>query len=1073
MNKFLLFCFGIMLFTTTSVAQTIVSGSVTDKYGPVLNATVQIKGTTKGVLTDLNGNFNIEVDDIQKTILIVKFIGMNDVEVPLNGKTSNIDVVMIESANQLDDIVVVGYGVQKRSSLTGSIASISGKVLERIPAPSAGEALVGKLPGVQITTADGSPDAEIIIRVRGGGSITEDNSPLILVDGFEVSNLNDISPNDIESTEVLKDAASTSIYGSRGANGVILITTKQPTEGRVSVNVNSYMQIKTLANRINVMDPYEFVNMQYEAAYTKGAGTREGIAKKFGQPYEFYIYQSDKGTDWQDEIFGTNPIAQFYDLNINGGTSRTKYKFSIMHQDQPGVMQYNGMEQTNINIAINTKIFDNLIFDYKTRFINKIVNGGGTESVNLLDALRTHPTEGLDDYMAVPKDESFFDPDELTVVNRFDPKQEAELNFRERTNRTFNTMAGLTWNVVDNFWIRSEFTYQYRYNEEQRFWGMKTKTAQNNNNQPVARLTQGQNPNWQWTNTANFNRMFYDIHRFSAMIGQEVKGNKDISYTNNYRYFPENINAEKVFNNLTLGSAYEPSSSNRTPIRTLSFFGRIHYSFFDRYLADITARTDGSTKFAQNNRWGFFPAASIAWRISNESFLVNSKTISNMKLRVGYGMAGNDRISSDLFAQYYSVSRNRSAGWNEEERYYYNFYDTKYLYNPDIKWETTITRNLGLDYGFFKERLNGTIDVYWNTTKDLLVPTDIPGQTGYTKMMSNVGQTSNKGIEFLLNAYIIEKKDFTLGANFNIGYNKNRIDKLSSGENEWILFSNWAGSQLVNTDDYRAYVGGQKGLIYGFVNDGFYTMDDFEGYDDASRTWVLKEGVSNSYNITGTPMPGIAKFKKLTPVDSNDPNSYYITEEDRQVIGNTNTKFSGGFGIDATWKGFDMMLFFNYIVGFDVYNANKLVLTSNYDNNSFRKNFGMEVSMENRWRYIDDMGNYLGYGDAEAMYMLNKDAKIWSPLSFSKPVIMTYGVEDGSFLRLNTASIGYTLPAYVTYKFGTSRLRLYATGSNLFTLTNYSGYDPEVNIDRGLTPAIDYNAYPRSRTYTFGVQLTF
>ena len=1072
MNKYLLICFGIILFVTTGMAQTTVTGTVSDRYGSMTGTAVLVKGTTTGTITDVSGNFSIQVADPQKAVLLFRFIGMNDVELALEGRVSGINVEMSESASQLEDLVVVGYGVQKRGNLTGAVASVSGKILDRIPAPSVGEAMVGKLPGVQITSMDGSPDAEITIRVRGGGSLTEDNSPLILVDGFEVASINDISANDVESVEVLKDAASTSIYGSRGANGVILITSKRPTEGRVNVNMNAYMQMKTLANRLNVMDPYEFVVMQYETATPKGAGPREGITNKYGQPYEFYIYQGDKGIDWQDEIFGTNPIAQFYDLNINGGTKQTKYKFSIMHQDQPGVMYGNGMKQTNINISVNTKIFDKLTLDYKTRFINKVVDGNGTESVSLLTALRTAPTEGLDDYMTTPEDNSYFDPDDLTTVTRFNPKQEAALNYRKRTTRSFHTMGGLSWDVFNNLLLRSEFGYEHRNTEDRRFWGLETRTAQNNNNQPVARMVQGQSPSWQWTNTANYNPTLSDDHSLSIMLGHEMKSREDISFTNNYRYFPENIIAEKVFDNLTLGTAYEPSSDNRTPVRTLSFFGRINYSYKDRYLATLTTRTDGSTKFKEGNRWGVFPAFAAAWRISNEDFLVDSRTISNLKLRLSYGLAGNDRIPSDLYSQFYGVGRSRSAGWNEEERYYYRFYKTDNLSNSAIKWETTTTRNLGIDFGFFRERLNGNLDIYWNTTKDLLVPTDIPGHTGYTKMTTNAGQTSNKGIELALNGYIIEKKDFTLSANFNAAYNRNRIDKLSSGETEWILFSNWAGTQLVNTDDYRAYVGSQKGLIYGYVNDGFYTMDDFSTFDAVNRKWILKDGVTNSYNITGDPMPGTPKFKKLTDTDPNDPNTHYISDADREVIGNTNPKLSGGFGLDATWKGFDCMLFFNYVYGFDVYNANKIVLTSNYDNSSYRQNFGMEVSMQNRWRYTDDMGNDMRYSP-EALAMLNRNATMWSPISLTRPVAMSYGVEDGSFLRLNTASVGYTLPEHITTKYGVKRLRVYATGYNLFTITAYSGYDPEVNIDRGLTPAIDYNAYPRSRTYTLGVQLTF
>lgn len=1071
MSRFFLTILGMISFVAAGLAQTNVTGVVVDEYGPVTGVSVMVVGTTVGTVTDMDGAFSVPVDDPQKASLLFRFVGMTEVNEALNGRTSGIRVKMTESINQLDDVVVLGYTAMKRSSLTGSVASISGKKLEMVPVPSVAEALVGKLPGVRITSVDGSPDSEITIRVRGGSSITEDNSPLILVDGFEVSNLNDITPTDIESIEVLKDAASTAIYGSRGANGVILVTTKIPAEGRVMVNANAYMQINTLANRLDVMDPYEYVLMQYESIYTKGAGAREGMTKKYGQPWEFYIYQGDKGMDWQDEIFGTNPISQFYDVSVTGGTQQTKYKFVAMHQDRPSVMEDNGMKQTNLNLTINTKISDNLTLDYRTRFVNKTVDGNGTEAVSLMDALRTAPTQGLDDYMLLPEDNSYFDPDLMDEVIRYDPKLESQRNYRKRTGQTFNTMAGLTWKVIDGLTATTVFGYEYRYNEDRRFFGLETNNARNNNGQPTAEMTKGENQNWQWTNTLNYSFKLKEDHAFNTVLGHEMKNYNGNSYTNKYRYFPENITSDNIFDNLSLGSAYEPSSRKNTPEHLLSFFGRVDYAYKDKYLATVTARADGSSKFAKGNRWGVFPAFSAGWRITEEDFMTDYKgTISNLKLRFGYGLAGNNRIGSDLFAQYYGVSRNRSAGWGEEERYYYNFYNTNYLFNPDIKWETNITRNLGVDFGFFGERLNGMIDVFWNTTQDLLVPSDIPGHTGYTKVMTNVGQTSSKGIELAVNGYIIQKKDFTLNANFNIGYNKNKIDKLASGENEWILSSGWASTQLMNTDDFRAYVGEQRGLIYGFVNDGFYTVDDFKGYNTSTRQWELKEGVVNSYSLSGTPRPGNAKFKKLTPVDPNDPDSYYITDEDRQVIGNTNPTFSGGFGIDATYKGFDMMLFFNFVTGFDVYNANKVNLTSTWSKN--QNNWSMDVSKDKRWRYVDDMGNWVG-DNAEAVAALNRNATIWNPLSFGRPAAMTYGVEDGSFLRLNTATIGYTLPSALTNKYGVKRLRLYATGSNLFTITGYSGYDPEVNLDKGLTPAIDNNSYPRSRVYTFGAQLTF
>lgn len=1070
MNKLIISIFTLLLVAVSAVAQTAtVTGTVTDAYGPVIGATVMVQGTTIGGTTDLDGKFTLaNVSNVKKAVLIVRYVGMDEVKEPLNGRTSGINIQMTESASMLEDVVVIGYGTQKRGNLTGSISSVSGKILEKVQTTSAAEAIVGKLPGVQVTTVDGSPDAEVKILVRGGGSITQDNSPLIILDGFEVNSLNDVPPTDIESIEVLKDAASTAIYGARGANGVILVTTKRPVEGRVSISLNTYLQTKMLSNKLDVMDPYEFVLMQYENARQKSSNPTD-FNNKYGHAYEHYIYQGDEGTDWQDRIFGNNPVANYTDLSVNGGTEKTKYKLTFIHQNQPSVMIGNGLKQNNLNATFNFKPFKFLTLEYRTRLLHKEVDGSGTEGVSLLNALREAPTEGLDEYMTLPEDDTYFDPDQLDEVVRFNPEEESQKNYKKRINKSLNTMGAITWDILKGMTFRTEFGFENNSEEQRKFWGVDTKNAKNNNNQPMAEWSMKQGSKWQLTNVLNYNIMLDDIHDIRLMVGQEMKHSQTTLKTYSTRYFPENTTAEKAFDNLSLGTPFENSSSASSPSRISSFFGRINYGYKDKYLATFTLRADGSSKFASNNRWGLFPAGALAWRISNEDFLKDNPTVSNLKLRLSYGTSGNDRIDADLYQKLYGVSSNRPAGWGEVSHYYYTFYNTKYVYNPDVKWETTITRNLGIDFGFFKERLSGTLDIYWNTVKDLLVPSDIPGYTGYTKIMTNVGQTSNRGIELALNAYILEKKDFSLNATFNIGHNKNKIDKLASGEKEWILSSGWR-NDVVNSDDYRAYVGGTSGLIYGYVNDGFYTVDDFESFDKTARTWKLKEGVVDSSPLSDTPRPGNAKFKKLTPVDPNSPNPYQLTEADRTVIGNTTPKFSGGFGLNATYKDFDLSMFFNFMYDFDVLNANQVMLTTWADNRE--NNFSMDIASDKRWRNFDDMGNEIRYSP-EILAEFNKNATMWNPTSIGRPICMSYAVEDGSFLRLNSVTLGYTLPKSLTKKVALNKVRFYVSGSNLFTLTGYSGYDPEVNIATGLTPNIDYDRYPRSRTYTFGAQLTF
>lgn len=1062
MNRHILGTVAALMITTGVMAQNgTVSGNVSDNMGPIIGATVKIAGTSNMAVTDMDGNFKLNnVKNADKAVLQVSYVGMEDFKEPLKGRTSGINIVMKESMGQLNEVVVVGYGTQKRVNLTGAVASVAGKNLEKVPTASVGEALVGRLPGVQITTADGSPDAEQTIRVRGGGSITQDNNPLIIVDGFEVSSLNDIPPTDVESIDVLKDAASTAIYGARGANGVVLVTTKRPNEGKLTINVNSYIQTKELSNKLDVMDPYEYVMMQYEYARQKSSNPT-AFFNKYGKASEYYIYQGDAGYDWQDEIFGSHPVSNYTDVSVSGGNDKVKYKLAFIHQDQPSVMQGNGLRQNNINGQLNVKLLKFLDLEYRTRYMNKTVNGAGTDGVSLLSALRQAPTEGLDDYMNTPTNNEYFDSSTLSEVTRFNPIEENEMNYKKRKNKFLNTQVALTWKIAKGLTLRNEFGYEENTQTIQRYYGKGTSNYKSNGNLPMVTQSESDGKKWQVTNVLNYN-FSLGKHDIQAMLGQEIKSSESKSRTFSTRYFPEGTTSSQAFDNLALGTPYENSSSYGSPTRISSFFGRVNYAYDDRYLATFTLRADGSSKFSKNNRWGVFPAVAVAWRASQEKFLKDVKWLSNLKLRLSWGESGNDRISANLYNSLYGISSSRPAGWGEESRFYYKFYNTTYPVNPNVKWETTVTRNLGLDFGLFHERLSGTVEVYWNTVKDLLVPSDIPGYSGFTKMMTNVGQTSNKGIELSLNAYIIEKKDFTLSANFNIGHNKNKIDKLASGETEWILQSGL--KNLSNEDDYRAYVGGSTGLIYGYVNDGFYKVEDFDYFDDKSRTWHLKDGVVDCSILSGTPRPGNAKFKKLT-----DDGTNVLTSSDRTVLGNTTPKFSGGFGLNATWKGFDASVFFSYMCGFDVYNYNKIVLTS-WVNNTYN-NFSTEVGLDKRWRNFDDMGNEIRY-NPEVLAEFNKNATMWNPTSLTSAVTMSYAVEDGSFLRLNNLTLGYSLPKNWMKAIGFQKCRFYVTGYNLFTITGYSGYDPEVDIATGLTPNIDNNRYPRSRTYTFGVQLT-
>lgn len=1043
--------------------QATITGVVSDSEGPLIGASVILKGAQNGTSTGIDGDFSLKVPDAKTAVLVVSYVGYQNKEVKVDGRTSGIDVLMEANSDMLDEVVVIGYGTQKRGNVTGAMSSIESKQIERVPVANVGEAIIGRMPGVQVTTPDGSPDAEVTVRVRGGSSITQSNDPLVLIDGFEGS-LNDVPATDVESIQVLKDAASTAIYGARGANGVVLVTTKRPNEGKVSVTVNAYVQTKELSNKIDVLRPYDFVRANYERIAPKGSSARNGFANNFGQAYEHYIYQGYEGNDWQDIIFGTHPVSWAVDGAINGGTDRFKYKLSFMHQDQPSVMPSNGLVQNNVNLNLNLKLWDFLTFEYRTRYMNKTLNGRGTEGIGLLTAMQEQPTNGLQDFTTAPDNNELVDPDDLMTYYHYDPLETNRRFYRKRYSWLLNTSAALNWTIMKGMTLRNDFTWEKFYQDDRQF------NAANSNSYsrtygPNLTEREDHRTKWQLTNTLNYNFELNDVHDFNLMVGQEMKHQKGNFTRIAIAHFPETIDADKAFSNFALGTPTSNTSGSPSASRILSFFGRVNYGYDDRYLATFTLRADGSSKFARGNRWGYFPAAALAWRLSSEKFLKDYQWLSNLKLRLSYGHSGNDRIDADLFLKLYALGDvSKGPGWGENQNYFYEF-NNKYPINRKVKWETTITRNIGIDYGFFNERINGSLEFYWNTTKDLLLATQIPGDSGYTQMLTNVGQTSNKGIEFNLNAVIFENRDWSVGANLNIGFNKGKIDKLAGSEE---AFYSEVSRVDVNNDVYWYRVGQAMGTILGYVNDGFYTVDDFT-YNPDSREYTLREGIVDSSLLAGKLAPGSPKFKKLSD-DPNDPNRYIITADDRKIIGETTPKFSGGFGVNATWRDFDLNAFFNFMCDFDVINLNKINLGLVPSNASSYRNLSQEFS--NMFYRYDEMGNDM-FQYPEKLAAYNRNAKIWNPSNMTKSFISTYGVEDGSFLRLQTLTIGYSLPKSILKYIGMSKCRVYATGYNLFTITNYSGYDPEVNIGQGTTPNIDYNLYPRSRTYTFGLQLAF
>lgn len=1039
---------------------------------PLPGVTVAVKGTNNRTTTNDQGVYTITVPNNNAT-LVFSYVGHKPQEINI-GSRSTIDVSLQEDASTLNDVVVIGYGTAKKKDLTGATSSISGKELEKIPVSSAAEAITGRMPGVQVTTTDGAPGAEIVIRVRGGGSVTQDNSPLYIVDGFPVSSINDIAPADIASIDILKDASSTAIYGARGANGVVIITTKSAKGGKTTISYNGYGQMRTLPRKLDVLSPYEFVLAQYEYAKIRSQSDVDNFTKYFGVYDDLELYKSQKGTDWQDELFGNPAISQQHNFSITGGTDKTKLSFSIANNKDEGLMVGSGYQRTYLNFKLNHEISNALKLDLNTRFTNTVIDGAGTSgssSLRLSDAINTRPVNGIADQINIdPNSVGAGDEYDQFLRSMINPIQLAAQDYRKRMDKSLTLNAGASWSILKNLIYRSEFGVDFGFGQNRRYYGPLTSTSRNEGgNLPLGEITNSNSQKYRWANTLTFTYRKGE-HDLNLLAGQEVITGKGFSEFNRSKYFAENLAPEKLFANMALGTMDRHTTMEAPGDNLLSFFGRANYQYKGKYLLTLTARADGSSKFAPGNQWGIFPAAAAAWRISQEDFMQNITAISDLKLRLSYGEAGNNRIDNDLWHTTYGISDNRTIGFGNVSNPYYVFANST-LPNPDLKWETTITRNIGLDFGLFNNRLTGSLDAYYNTTKDLLVESDIPSYLGFPKQMRNIGQTSNRGVELALNGSIISKKDFQLSGFFNIGINRSKIDKLD-GVDEKPFNSNWAGTDLKTQDDYRLMVGRTVGLIYGYVTDGYYSTDDFDSYNPATRAYVLKQGVPNVGALMGgiSVRPGVLKLKDL------NGDGVITADSDRTIIGSALPKYSGGFGFNANFKGFDFSTFFNYVVGNDVYNTGKIAFNMYY-----RTTYGNMLSTmnyDNRFKYIDAAGNQVT--DLGELAKLNANATIWSPFSMgnASPVIHSWAIEDGSFLRLNNITLGYSLPKNIISKVRMSRLRIYGTVYNALLWTNYSGYDPEVSATRSssyaaLTPGVDYSAYPKSRTYTLGINVTF
>lgn len=1057
----------LLIIPLGAFAQSIpVKGIVTDSEGePIIGASIIEKGkASNGTITDLDGKFSLSVSGKGKK-LVVSYIGMTTHEADaVGGKV--LKIILRDDAQALDEVVVIGYGTSKRGDLTGSIASVGEKTLKDIPITSAASAITGRLAGVNVVTTEGSPDAAINIRVRGGGSITQDNSPLFIVDGFQVDNINDIPPGDIESIDVLKDASSTAIYGAKGANGVILVTTKSGKPGKTEIKFGTSVGLSNVYNLYDVLSPYEYVYYQRELDPSSKSGAFLG---RYGLWEDLNIYKAAQGTDWQDKLFGNTGIQQKYNLTISGGTQDLQYSLSYTHDDETYIMDTSRFRRDNLNLKINKAINKQLKFDFNMKLSRTVIDGPSVSGgKKLRDTVKYPSISTLDGLTEDDLGNNGYEVENISSLN--DPYYNIVNEYKQQNRFSNSYNGGLTWNIIKGLSLRVEGMYGFEFDDTDNIWLNNTGEAASNAGQPVA-----QRENWKGNRWALQSRLNYGItfgkNKLDAMAGLEYNHRQKDATKMYSKFYPMDFTANNILAMWNYGAAQPTYTTIGEPSRTNSFLGRVNYTFDDRYLFTFNIRADGTNVFAPGKKWGVFPAGSAAWRISQEKFMENTQDwLSNLKLRLSYGTVGNARVNSYWRQDYGFESASKNL-YYPNESVESALKPAKTLRNENLTWETKYSSNVGLDIGLFNNRLSLTVDAYKDITKDLILQINLPSNSGYDNQYQNLGQTTNRGIELSLNGTIVDTKDLYIAANFNIAFNKNRVDALDGNS---VMIHSSGNSAEIGKDDYRVLVGQELGLIYGYVTDGMYSFDDFT-FNPETKKWVIKDGVADCSSVITTSGgyfgPGHIKLRKLGGEGTQiDP------DVDRTVIGNALPKHTGGFGVNVQWKGFDLAAMFNWSYGNDILNANKIDFTT-YAGSKRYQNVSSIMGLENRFTTIDPAtGDNIFYGDnanPDLLMELNRNARIWNPI-MGQTILTDWAIEDGSFLRFSNLTIGYTLPKLFTRKFGVQNLRVYATGNNLFCWTAYSGQDPEVNTSKSnLSPGIDNSAYPKAHSYVFGLNVTF
>lgn len=1054
---FLLFGF---MSSTLAIAQNKVTGVVKDATGePLIGVAVVLKSNkTTGTSTDIDGNFQLQVKDANE-ILVFSYLGFQTQE-----KKAQIgqpmQIVLEEESQYLDEVVVIGYQEVRRRDLTGSVAKANMGDLLKSSTPSFDQALAGRLAGVQVSSAEGAPGSTMNIVIRGANSINGENTPLYVIDGFPVEDpqaASTINPNDIESIDVLKDASATAIYGARGANGVVMITTKKGTVGAPKLSYNFDAGVSRVTNKIDMMDAYEFVKLQGEIQSVSDLTGNSGYFQTYnGHKYTLEDYRNVPQYDWQDMIF-QDAWQQNHSLTLTGGNEGVRYNVSGSYFDQDGVVNKSNYNRVQGRGALTVR--QKKFHTYLTVNYSRSEQSGASPSQSSYSGMNnlfysvwgyrpvTQPSVELSSLMDNIQDPSI----ETQNDYRFNPILDLENTYSKRFIDNFRASGFVEYEAMKNLKLKVQGTYTTDVRRNENFNNSKTRYGYPGSTSGVnAKLENSERRGWLNENTVTYQTTIDKVHTIGALAGITFQDSRYKFNNFNYMQIP--------FEDLGMAGIKDgkPGISNSLieEESSMSYLSRVNYNYAGKYYITASIRADGSSKFSEDNRWGYFPSTSLAWTFTEENFLAPYKSVlSEGKLRAGWGATGNNRVApysrfsalqrmdshSGLYVNQDGIASGVYA-WGENTGSV-GVVPTR-LGNPDLKWETTKQFNVGLDLSFFRDRVSVTADWYNKITSDLLMAQALPFSSGYGQVWRNIGEVQNKGIELTINTVNITNKDFEWSTSFNIAFNRNKVRELAGGVES--MTSVAAFDQNFNgTPNFIAKVGQPIGMMYGYIYDGTYQYDDF---NEKNGVYTLKTTVPN-YQGEANTQPGYPKYRDLNGdgvIDSND----------RTIIGKGDPKHIGGLTNNLRYKDFDLSIFLQWSVGNDILNANKLMFESGFNK---KKDLNQFASYSNRWTPENPESNIPRVSN--------------SP---SNNVISSRIVEDGSYLRIKNITLGYNIAPKFIKKMHISKARIYMSIQNLYTFTNYSGYDPEVSVkNTALHPGLDFSAYPRARTFNFGINLDF